>query len=46
MEFDPRKISASINERGFDRTVQVWTGREIDVLQYIGSEDEVIVGVD
>jgi hypothetical protein len=43
MNWNPRFPGASISEKGFDRTVKVWTGRFIDILKYVDSEDPIVI---
>ena len=43
MVWNPRYPGYSISERGFDNTVRIWTGRYIDILKYVDSEDRVII---
>lgn len=46
MNWNPRYLGYQVSERGFDNAVKVWTGRAIDILKNVDSEDPVIVGAD
>jgi hypothetical protein len=46
MNWSPGYPGYSISERGFDNTVKVWTGRAMDILTYIDSEDPVTIDAD
>ena len=46
MNWNPRFPGASISEKGFDRTVKIWTGRFIDILKYVDSEEAIVIDGD
>jgi hypothetical protein len=46
MNWNPRFPGASISEKGFDGTVKIWTGRALDVLTYVDSEEPVTIDTD
>jgi hypothetical protein len=45
MPLHPQAPSASVSERGFDLSVKVWTGRQLDALHYVASNDKTTIRV-
>lgn len=43
MSLNPKSPSASVNERGFDLTVKVWTGRPMDDLHYVSTDQQIFI---